>query len=356
MQSHIDDKLNLMPRLGFTSTPWGSRTAIRGGYGLFYDWYSSNLYDQTLRVNGVSVRDLLILNPGYPDPLNGTEAQILPRGRIQATPDLSMPQVHQASIGVERQLTSEPQRADHLSDASRPPPDSLDQHQRAGRVRQHGRTRRSARSRSSSPRDGPIRDRLTFGGNYRFPQRRIFVNMNYTLGQVKNHADSETSLPANNLDPDAEWGYSRQDVRHRLQGTVNVPLVLGLRANVNINAQSATPYTITTGRDDNGDGTSNDRPAGVGRNTERGTATFVTNLRVSRAFALGGQRTGGGFPGGGGRPGGPGGGGSAPAVRRVAPAHRSARHSMRRGKAAALVAVAAAAAAIRATLRSMRAT
>ena len=136
--------------------------------------------------------------------------------------------------------------------------------------------------------------------------------MNYTLGRVKNHADSETSLPANNLDPDAEWGYSRQDVRHRLQGTVNVPLVLGLRANVNINAQSATPYTITTGRDDNGDGTSNDRPAGVGRNTERGTATFVTNLRVSRAFALGGQRTGGGFPGGGGRPGGPGGGGFGP--------------------------------------------
>jgi hypothetical protein len=80
---------------------------------------------------------------------------------------------------------------------------------------------------------------------------------------------------------------------------------------VNINAQSATPYTITTGRDDNRDGTSNDRPAGGGRNTARGTATFVTNLRVSRAFALGGQRDGG-FPGGGGRPGGPGGPGFGP--------------------------------------------
>src|SRR4030095_3778923 len=57
------------------------------------------------RVTGVSRRDLRILNPGYPDPLNGVEAQILPRGRIQASSDLSMPQVHQASIGVERQLT-----------------------------------------------------------------------------------------------------------------------------------------------------------------------------------------------------------------------------------------------------------
>ena len=311
MQSHVDDKLNLMPRLGFTATPWGSRTAIRGGYGVFYDWYSSNLYDQTLRVNGVSVRDLLILNPGYPDPLNGTEAQILPRGRIQGDPDLSMPQVHQASIGVERQLTQslsvqttyQMLRGRHrIRSININAPDEFGNRPdpTVGTVTQFESTGRADT------------DRVTFGGNYRFPQRRIFVNMNYTLGRVMNHTDSETSLPANNLDPDAEWGYSRQDVRHRLQGTVNVPLVFGLRANVNINAQSATPYTITTGRDDNGDGTSNDRPAGVGRNTERGTATFVTNLRVSRAFALGGQRTGGGFPGGGGRPGGPGGGGLGP--------------------------------------------
>ena len=49
-----------MPRAGFTWTPWGNRTSIRGGYGLFYDWYESNLYDQTLRVNGIAQRDLLI--------------------------------------------------------------------------------------------------------------------------------------------------------------------------------------------------------------------------------------------------------------------------------------------------------
>ena len=68
MQSHIDDHLNLMPRLGFTWTPWGNRTSIRGGYGLFYDWYESSLYDQTLRVDGVQQRDLLITYPGGRDP------------------------------------------------------------------------------------------------------------------------------------------------------------------------------------------------------------------------------------------------------------------------------------------------
>ena len=219
-----------------------------------------------------------------------------------------MPQVHQASLGVERQLgqnfsvqtTYQMLRGRRqIRSININAPDEFGNRPdpTVGTVTQFESTGRSET------------DRLTLGGNYRFPQRRIFVNMNYTLGRVRNHADSETSLPANSLDPDAEWGPSRQDVRHRLQGTVNVPLMLGLRANVNVNAQSATPYTITTGRDDNGDGVSNDRPAGVGRNTARGTATFTTNLRVSRAFALGGQRTGGGFPGGRGGPGGPGGGG-----------------------------------------------
>src|SRR6185503_9515473 len=105
MQSHISDHLNLMPRAGFTWTPWGNRTAIRGGYGLFYDWYESNLYDQTLRVNGIAQRDLLIINPGYPDPSSGITADVQPGGRIQASPALDMPMVHQASIGVERQVT-----------------------------------------------------------------------------------------------------------------------------------------------------------------------------------------------------------------------------------------------------------
>jgi outer membrane receptor for ferrienterochelin and colicin len=307
MQSHIDDRLNLMPRLGFTTTPWGNRTAIRGGYGLFYDWYSANLYDQTLRVDGVSQRDLLVLNPGYPNPLTGTEAQILPRGRIQGDPSLRMPQVHQASLGVERQLAQNfslqatyqmlrGRRQIRSININAPDEFGNRPDPSVGTVTQFESTGRSET------------DRLTIGTNYRFPQRRIFFNVNYTLGRVRNHADSETSLPANNLDPDAEWGPSRQDVRHRLQGMINVPLLFGLRANLNVNAQSATPYTITTGRDDNGDGVSNDRPAGVGRNTERGTTTVTTNLRVSRAFALGGQRTGG-FPGG---PGGPGGGGIGP--------------------------------------------
>ena len=42
-------------------------------------------------------------------------------------------------------------------------------------------------------------------------------NVNYTLGHEKNFADGATSLPSDSLNPDLDWGPSRQDIRHRLQ-------------------------------------------------------------------------------------------------------------------------------------------
>ena len=312
MQSHIDDHLNLMPRLGFTWTPWGNRTSIRGGYGLFYDWYESSLYDQTLRVDGVQQRDLLIT---YQE--DGSVQTIQPGGRIQASPTLEMPKVHQASLGIERQVTQNMSvqasyqmlrgrnqiRSININapDESGVRPDPS-----MGTVTQFDSTGHSQS------------DRLELRGTYRIPGRNIFMNMNYALAQVKNHADSATALPANNFDPNAEWGPSRQDVRHRVQGMINVPLVLGVRTSVNVQAQSAIPYTITTGRDDNGDGVANDRPVGVGRNTERGATTWTVNLNVTKQFAIGGPRGGQAGGGTGGRgggfagapAGGPGGGGN----------------------------------------------
>jgi outer membrane receptor for ferrienterochelin and colicin len=317
MQSHIDDRWNIMPRVGFTWAPFGSRTPIRGGYGVFHDWYESNLYDQTLRVDGVSQRDLLILNPGYPDPSTGILADVRPGGRVQADPDLRLPRTHQASIGVERQVSQNftvqttyllQLGRDEMRSRNVNAPDEFGvrPEPNVGTVTQFESTGKSESH------------RLSVQGNYRFPERRIMLNGSYTLSQVKNHADGATQLPADSLNPDAEWGPSSQDIRHRVQATINVPLVFGIRTNVNMNAQSARPYSITTGLDDNRDGVVNDRPAGVGRNTERAVGTFNMNLSLRRSFGLGGPRPEGqGGPGGGGPrggfggPGGPGGGGPA---------------------------------------------
>ena len=167
-------------------------------------------------------------------------------------------------------------------------------------------------------------DRLNFGVQFRIPARQMFMRVNYTLGQEKNHADGATSLPSDSLNPDVDWGPSRQDIRHRLQLQGNVTALFGIRTNFNFNRNSGVPYNWTTGFDDNDDGVFNDRPFGVTRNALRGEPTWNLNLNVSRRFALGGlrapgtpsnpaggalfQRGGGG--GGFGGPGGRGGGGN----------------------------------------------
>jgi hypothetical protein len=51
-----------------------------------------------------------------------------------------------------------------------------------------------------------------------------------------------------------------------------------------LKARSASPYTLTTGQDDNGDGLTGDRPPEIGRNTARGADSMELNVRLSRTF------------------------------------------------------------------------
>ena len=312
LQSHLGDGLNLMPRFGFTYTPLRTRTTIRGGYGIFHDWYDADLYDQTLRVTGDAggQRDILILDPGYPDPAGGIEATVLGGGRVQADPDLEMPSVHQASIGFERGLTPTVnlqasftlmRGRNQLRSRNVNAPDAFGvrPEPNLGTVTQIESTGQSAT------------DRFNVNLNYRAPARRTFLSLGYTWTRAQNDADSPLSLPADSLNPNAEWGPSSQDIPHRLNALFNVGLPLGIRANIVGTAQSGTPYTITTGRDDNRDGVSNDRPAGVGRNTERGLPRWDMNVRFSRGFGFGGSE--------GGRQGGPGAGGGGGPVLIAAP-------------------------------------
>jgi hypothetical protein len=220
-----------------------------------------------------------------------------------------MPYAHQASIGVDRPIgphltlqTSYQWQRGYNQFRSRninaPDESGVRPDPSAGTITQMESTGRMAS------------DRLRINANYRIPDRNIFFIVGYTLAQEKSHADNATSLPADSLNPDAEWGPSSRDIRHRVFTTMNYTFPWGLRANLTNQYSSAVPYTITTGSDDNRDGVSNDRPAGIGRNTERGASRLQTDLRVTRAFSFGGSRvTDAGPPEGGGGFGGPGGGG-----------------------------------------------
>jgi hypothetical protein len=135
--------------------------------------------------------------------------------------------------------------------------------------------------------------------------RRFSANVGYTLGEAWNETDGALSLPPNSFDLSQEWGPSRQDVRHRLFASMNTDVKAGFRMNMSVRAQSASRYNITTGLDENRDGQTNERPAGVGRNAGRGEPTanvdmgLVWERSIGQRPRLNAQR-GGGAPGGGG--------------------------------------------------------
>jgi hypothetical protein len=51
-------------------------------------------------------------------------------------------------------------------------------------------------------------------------------------------------------------------------------------------ARTGSPYSLTTGRDDNRDSLALDRPAGVRRNTLQGPGNATLDLRLGRELAL----------------------------------------------------------------------
>ena len=125
------------------------------------------------------------------------------------------------------------------------------------------------------------------------------------------------STPSNSYDLASDWGRSNNDQRHRLQANLQLSYQpWGFQMRVNPTWSSGRPYNITTGRDDNGDGTINDRPAGVRRNSGNGPSNYNLNVTFSKTFSLTRRKAaaveaqnipgqpgpnGQGFPGGSGR-------------------------------------------------------
>ena len=292
LQNTLRDKANLAPRAGFTWSP--GKWTFRGGWGIFNDWYGAALHEQTLLVDGVNQRELVVLLPGYPDPFSGAEATALPPSVVRAAQGLDMAYLSQASIGAERTFGELRLQASYTA--------------------QRGFDQPRARN-ANAPLDGtrpdPLLgnvtaiestgrenvDRVHVGANFARPDRRLFLNANYVLSRTLNHADSPLQLPADNLDLDGEWGYSSQDARHRLFAMASVGLPGQFRIMVMSQASSARPYTVITGLDSNADGVTNDRPAGARRNGARGTASWNLNTRLAKVFSFGPPRAEGPAPG-----------------------------------------------------------
>ena len=310
MQTRLSDWTNFSPRASISWTVPGRKTTLRSSIGVWPQFFEGGLYEQTLWANGLQQRDIVISNPGFPDPFfGGIPLAAQPPSIVRAHPDLVMPYTRRVSVGADRTLTTWARvRANYSHQIGRNLFRSRDLNAPVNGVRPDS-TLRNITLLESTARSQNKSLEVNLMLNHR--PRRFSANVGYTLGEALNEIDGALSLPPDSFDLSQEWGPSRQDVRHRVFASMNTDVKAGFRMNMNVRAQSAAPYNITTGLDENRDGQTNERPAGVARNSGRGEATANVDLGVvwerslGRRAPLNAQRGGaGGGRGGGGRQGG----------------------------------------------------
>jgi hypothetical protein len=283
-QNYLSDQDNFAPRLSFAYAPGQQRhTVLRGGVGIFYDMTGAGPIADVLRFNGRGLRQFVLSNPGYPDPLSlGASFSALPTSLVRFAPNLRSPYSVQYSVGVERQLkksltwtlTYQGTRGVRLfrsRDVNAPPPPLylarpdpaigvLRQIESSGRLESHSL-------------ETAVRGNLS----------RFFDGMLiYALGRSDNNTDGIRAFPADSYDLSGEWSRASFDTRHHFYayGTLNAGRFF--RLGLILSASSGRPYTLTTGRDENRDGFARDRPPGVRRNSLEGPGAVTLDLRWSK--------------------------------------------------------------------------
>jgi hypothetical protein len=345
-QSNIGDHNNIDPRMGF-AYQLGKTTALRGGIGMFHDRFSQGNFENLLRLDGTRQLSIIVRNPTtYPVIPEGSA---LPPASLRTrTDDLANPYNVTTSIALEKTLTAglgmtlswDSQRGVHLyrSRNINAPLPGLDVRPDAskGNIYQLESTGLSRSNNFTVSMRNQLRGKIN---------AQMFGS--YTLGFNKNNTDGAFSYPVNSYDMQGEWGRSPQDTRHRFNTGAQFRLPWNVSMMTQINWTSSRPYNITTGKDDNGDFTINDRPtyaalcasalsAGlggfdcanpsdqvIGRNLGKGPGQFNVQMGLQKTIRLFGgeksdpanragnngatgaanfvppQRGGGGFPGGG---------------------------------------------------------
>ncbi len=296
-QNHLQDKINFAPRLGIAWSPFKSRkTTIRGGGGIFFDKLRNSSYENSIRYGALQT-SFLVQNAVFATTaagaLSANQAQLK---STQSTtqrpldPNLKQPYDINGSLSVEQQLpkgwigtvtyifskgtnqfrTRNINAPLLLQDPAFPndptklilkrPNESL------GQIFQYE---------SSAINET---NRITFG--FRRQMGKLNAFGNYTLSHIKSNGEG---TPANSYDLSSEWSRSNADRRHNFFTGAFMNLPHGFRINTFINASSGSPFNIVTGFDDNKDGTINDRPAGLRRNSDL-TTNFYSLATFDRNF------------------------------------------------------------------------
>ena len=295
-QTHFSDYDNVMPRFGITWAPFtAGQTTLRASWGIFHDWFAMNTYEQTLRVDGFRQQEIDIVNPPFPD-FNELSLIAAPGTRYVLGEDVALPRSSRVSLGIDQRVRAIQASATYAYTRGGAVAHGVNLNAPVDGVRPNAQFGNIVEVVSdASSRQHQLQTNLVINQGALFPLpksaprinwKRATLFWNYTLGFQRNNTEGAFSV-APTGDLDLEWGPSNNDVRHRLNVQFNNQVIKNLTMGVGFNVSSGTPYTLRTGIDDNGDLIFNDRPVGVGRNTERAAYHATVNLNVGYNWTFG---------------------------------------------------------------------
>jgi hypothetical protein len=281
-------RTNLAPRLGVTWSPTKSgRVSLRASWGVFYDWFSMSTYAQSLQSTGGRYREIHVINPGS----TGLEhlADAAPPNRYLLDDQLRLPRNVRFSVGVSgsmRRLNLTVvyahvrgtgllvgQNMNAPDNGVRPDPGfgNVIKATAAGETRAH--------SVSGNVSVNLARPEVTAAKPPLVNWRRGLSLFSYfNVNTSGSNTEGAFAVPASG-DLAQEWSASGPKWSTSL--LVSSGIIRNVAMSWNTVVTAASPFTIRTGRDDNGDLIFNDRPLGVGRNTAAGARTVHATATLS---------------------------------------------------------------------------
>lgn len=283
-QNNLKDDNNFSPRIGYVWSPEKSgKFIIRGGTGIFYDWLDTQLLSSILSNSGQQGQNLIVINPGFPNPFNGGSiSQTLPVSVSKLASDLTNPSIFAAQNGFNYKLNKVVtfegiytfKRGLHQFR-------SRDINAPVNNIRPNsafGRIQLLESSGTTNEHSFELKTNIYYKG--------VNIYGNYQLTKQMSDFSDVLSLPMDNYNLQLERGFSNFDQRHKLNLSFNFDILKKIKVSPAFKLESGFPYTITTGRDNNGDTTFNDRPFGVGRNSERGEWLKQVDVRFQWKLSM----------------------------------------------------------------------
>jgi len=282
-QNYVTDHNNLAPRASIAVTPGGHKsTVIRGGVGYFYDRTGPVAIADTLQYRPGGLTRVVLTNPAYPDPLQGTDLSSQPRSFVAFAPGMTIPYSLQFSAGLEHQLRKSTTMSVTYTgahgfslfrsrDINAPTPESGYQKRPDSNVGVIREIESNGHQRVRSLQVG-ARGRLL---------PRFTGQAQYTYSRAYNDTSGIASFPANDYALQSEWGRADFDRRHRLAVLGRVTGTRFVDVGVGVTLLSGGPYSAMLGTDVFNNGRGGARPAGVTRNSLEGGGLATLDLRLS---------------------------------------------------------------------------